>query len=278
MKHVVSGGEKPADICKRYTGSDSRGRVTELVDANLENVLTYVASGTVGSPRIFDENAWHDGIELELPESWCASGQVGAPYGQKRVAPYGQKRVRPMSGMVGQETEMRQAGYGTRVPDSSGSVCNITPLTDVKEYRFLVRAGQYPDAIAREWLGSLYTGGVQNPMTTRYLLRANYDKAGGFVMRGANCEPQYWNEGDLVKIPKAWPDPPDSLIDQIRNTDGSKYEPGDGTGGGEGGEGIDQVKWFGEDSSSSAVWIALAVGAAALGGVLLVGAAKKKGG
>lgn len=175
---------------------------------------------------------------------------------------------RPASGMVGED------GTGRRV-------CSVQPMHDKKPYYFLVKEGDWPDAIAQEWLGgSTYGTGA---LTTTSLLRVNYDKPGGFLTdtEGNNCNFRYFNSGDIIKIPAAWPAPPKSLEDRIVNKDGSKYVPDPNAPPVEpdtpGDPNIPRVNWMDDASSSGWLWPVLIVGAAALGGVVLVGATKKGG-
>lgn len=252
MKHVVSGGETPRDVTMKYTGSGER--VSELVEAN-PDWPKVVAAGMVGQPVTFDPYFWRDGVNVNIPESWSGGGSVGAP----KLTP---RRVNP--GTVG----------ATGVRDCTG---DIIPMNEKKPYYFLVKDGDWPDKIAKTWLGGSTTG--TGPLTTRSLLRVNYDKAGGFVTdtEGKNCNFAYFNNGDIIKIPAVWPAPPKAYEDRLVNADGSKYVPK----GDEvepvtpGDDGIDRINWFGDSGAGGWVWPVLIVGAAALGGVLLVGASKK---
>ena len=248
--YVVTGGETPRDVTQKFTGSTNR--VSELVASNPEWPRV-VAAGTVGSPVTFDPTFWRDGVQVNIPEAWASNGSVGHPYGGTVSA----------------------GGTGQRA-------CTVSPINEVKPYYLKVPNGHYAELIAKNWLGNAWSYGT-GPHTTRFLLRANYDKVGGWLTdtEGHNCAPVQWNTGDIIKIPAVWPAPPTMYEKYIVNADGTKYEP---TGNEvvepdvPGDDGIDRINWFGDSESSGWVWPGLIVGAAALGGVLLVGATKKKGG
>ena len=175
-----------------------------------------------------------------------------------------------MTGYVGQGDDQ-----GPELP------CSYDQVT-AKPYYLKVLSGDYPEKNAKEWLGGAWTSG-KGPLTTAQLLRANYDKAGGFVERGPyqNCEPKYWNAGDIIKIPANWPAPPQSLVDdgRIVNADGTIYTP-DGTSPDEpkvgGDTGTDRVNWTGDGEGGGLVLFVLAAAAAVGGGILLYNANKKK--
>lgn len=257
MKHVVTGGETPRDVTKKYTGSTNR--VSELVEAN-PDWPKVVAAGAVGNPVTFDPYFWRDGIQINLPNSWSNGGSVG----------------RPHRGMVGLDADIGKLEEKDTTVTSSGT-CNITPLHEAKPYYFLVKAGDDPGLIAKRWLGGDTTG--KGALTTWSLFRVNYDKPGGLVAVDSygNCNFKYFNANDIIKIPASWPAPPTSLEDRLVNIDGSVYVPS----GNEvepvvpGGESMERVNWSGYSESSGWVWPVLIVGVAALGGVLLVGATKK---
>lgn len=228
-----------------YTGSDTRSRVAELVEANPGYPMVR-ASGHVGTPKTFDPEYWLPGLNVNLPPSW--SGQVGQEDQD-----------------IGKQEEA-EGGY---------SECSNGVISDVKEYRYELQADDSAGlgALAVKW-------GLPSRRWLE-ISKANSDIP--HKLYGQVCEPdrtKLW-EGRLLKIPKTWPDPPESLWSRLKNPDGTPYTPGGGTGGGGGGgegtDGIDPAKWYGTDGGGSYIWPILIIGAAVLGGVVLVGASKKKG-
>lgn len=157
--------------------------------------------------------------------------------------------------------------YGEREGDTvTSGGCTVTVMTNVKPYYYKVQAGDNPDKIAKTWLGGAWTTGY-GPQTTMSLLQANHDKAGGFKKYSYGCNFKYFNAGDIIKIPAAWPAPPTVYSDYIVNIDGSRYVPkGDEKEPDVPGANGDRVNWFGDDSGVL-TWVL--VGGAAIAAVVI---------
>jgi hypothetical protein len=257
--YIVKNGETPCDVTRRFTGGS--GRLSELVAANptIPKVKVTV-SGSVGAPPVvtFDPQHWGENVVVRIPEQWEGNGQVGAS-----------KYAESVSLTEGLEDEDAAAN----------SECDAgSTISNIKEYRYEIQEddGMGLAAITEKW-------GLPARKWLE-LAGANRQIPGKYYGSGTtrHCEPdrtKLW-AGRLLKVPQIWPDPPEALWPRLKNADGTPYTPGGGGGGGEGGEGtegIDPAKWYGTDGGGSWIWPVLAVGVFALGGVILVGATKKKG-
>jgi len=208
---------------------------------------------------------------------------VANPFIDNRLIHRGSNEVAVGYGSVGSGSVGVNPGLDPYVVDEdedavAQGACSLGVISDVKEYRYEIQEddGMGLASItekwglpARKWLEL----GKANPQ-----IPGKYYGSGSEI----HCEPdrsKLW-AGRLLKVPKIWPDPPEALWSRLKNPDGTPYTPGGGGGGGGGGEGeegIDPVKWFGDDASSTAVWAVVIIAAAALGGAVLMGTRKKGG-
>lgn len=203
------------------------------------------------------------------------------PY-MKRANPYMKRAgLAGPRGMVGDDQDIgkkeeMEGGGGT-------STCSPGAISDVKDYRYVVRSEDgWPANFAQAWFESMGEGARYTTKAVTDLLKANHDHPVGFKREGAVCNFKNFYDGMCLKIPASWPNPtPDSVYaSRIFESDCSTPYKGSAGGGGTGpgtqGEtGIDPQSWLG-DGDSSTLLLVLAAAAAIGGGILLYNSQKKK--
>lgn len=263
VTHLIKKNETPQDVSYEYTGSKTR--VHELAEANPGRIR---AMKTHDGRRAIDPVSWREGSRINLPSDWTGGVKTSSSTNDSAG-----------TGAVGQVTPEDEfaTGTGERLIEEAedqaaaqGTGCPPGTISAVKPYRCLVVEGDWPDKVARDWLGN---GPAYYGKRTLELLGANPQTKPKWS--GTSCEATSFWPGMKLKIPANWPAPPQSFYDQGRivKDDGTTYVPPSGGGPVEpdvpGGDGIDRVDWTTGGSSGDGLGIMGVLGIAAAGAAAL---------